>query len=202
MRKSILAVATAFAVFMLAACSSGSTNGSAQPATNTGTTTGSSAANPDVPRVPKPLDTSKFQQVPCSVLTPSQRQFLKIGKEPNRFDSDLGPGCEWRDTSGPSKMSFSARLVVKGDGLAGLYSRRDTYKIFEPLEVDGYPAAVVMAVRDQRSEGVCVISVGVTDKLVFDVDMQLDDESPSYNDPCGQTKLVAGEILKTLKGGT
>ncbi|GGM68340.1 hypothetical protein GCM10012275_43550 [Longimycelium tulufanense] len=206
MRKATAAIGTVVSALLLAGCSSSATGGNAQPASTTsattGTESGSSPGNPDVPRVPKPLDTAKFQQDPCSVLTKAQLQALHIGAQGSPADINDQPNCRWPDTFGPSQMSVSVTFMTKGDGLAGLYSRSSTFKVFRPFQIDGYPAAVVLAFLDQRSQGVCDVDVAVTDKLVYLVQAKMHSDAPDYTTPCERTKTVAGEVLKTLKAAS
>ncbi|SHE95070.1 Protein of unknown function [Streptoalloteichus hindustanus] len=95
-------------------------------------------------------------------------------------------------------MGLTVTIATDRDGLAGLYRRQKTYKVFEPLTIEGYPATVVAAARDQRPEGVCDVEFAVTDKLSISVQTSLQTADRAAN-PCGPTKTAATEVLKTLK---
>ncbi|MCP2261538.1 Protein of unknown function (DUF3558) [Streptoalloteichus tenebrarius] len=101
-------------------------------------------------------------------------------------------------------MSVHGTFIVKGDGLPGLYSRRGTYKVFEPIEIEGYPAVIASRSVDSRPDGMCDISIGVTEKLVYEVQLLFNTgvEKPAdFNNPCGRAQTVAAEMIKTMKAG-
>ncbi|SHE95004.1 Protein of unknown function [Streptoalloteichus hindustanus] len=169
--------------------------GTAQPATSANTS--SDALPPDVPRVPKALDTTRFQQDPCTILTPAQLQALKLGESGTTYQRPT-PSCAWSNWSGPAKMRMSVTFATDRDGLAGLYRRHKNFKVFEPLEIEGYPAAIVLVALDQRPDGVCDVEFAVTDKLSISVQTTRLSTDKATN-PCGPTKAGAAEVLKTLK---
>nr|BFF02689.1 DUF3558 domain-containing protein [Streptoalloteichus tenebrarius] len=156
------------------------------------------------PRVSRPLSTEKFQQDPCGVLSPAQLRALNISKPGEPSSAAHGPSCVWRDSDGTSKMSLFGTFIVKGDGLPGLYARRGAFKVFEPLEIDGRPAVIANHSDDFRSKGKCDISVGLTDQLVYEVQLAFNTgvEKPAdFNNPCGRAQTVAAEMIKTMKAG-
>lgn len=173
--------------------------GTAQPTSGPATSANASsdALPPGVPRVPKTLDTTRFQQDPCSVLTPAQLQMFKLPNS-GRTRKEPSPACSWSDWSGPARMGLSVTIATDRDGLAGLYRRQKNLKVFEPLEIEGYPAAIVLAARDERPDGVCDVEFAVTDKLSISVRTTLETADKATN-PCGPTKAGAAEVLKTLK---
>ncbi len=121
------------------------------------------------------------------------------GKE---TDGTLGLDCEWRnpDTGGWVTIGF---LTNNDRGLSGFYTanQRKEYAYFMPLlDIEGYPAIASDGV-DRRSEGVCLVYVGVTDQLVFGVDLHLSPGNVGTTDPCETGAKVAGMALQTMKEG-
>ncbi|MCP2260017.1 Protein of unknown function (DUF3558) [Streptoalloteichus tenebrarius] len=198
MSKKITKITIAtLGTLLLASCSGGSVQGSAQPTGGSSIGSGASSDSlpPDVPRVPKSLDTSKFEQNPCTALTAPQLQKvgIKVQGEPKQ---NPNPICWWNDFD--AKVSLSVEIATNRDGLAGLYRRQKNFKVFEPLTIEGYPAAIVLTARDERPDGICDIEFAATDKLSISVQTQLDTPDRGSN-PCGPTKAAAAEVLKTLK---
>jgi Protein of unknown function (DUF3558) len=201
-RRVVTAVA-AGTVLTVAGCSSPPVTGT-PGASSTGASS-SDALPAGTPNVAHPLDTTAFQKAPCSVLTAAQLTKLTItatGKP--KLDDPLGPVCSWHDTNGPSKMSVTVYIVTAGQGLAGIYSQKDTYKVFQPLpDIDGYPA--VTAQNDDPKQGNCVVSVGVSNKLFVNVLVGLKtgaDAAPDMANPCPRNQTVAAAVMATLKGGS
>nr|BFF03868.1 DUF3558 domain-containing protein [Streptoalloteichus tenebrarius] len=185
---------------LLASCSGGSVQGTAQPTggpTNSASASSDAALPPGVPRVPKPLDTARFQQDPCALLTSAQLQPFKLGNKPGDPRKVPTPSCAWYDYV-DAKMSLSVTIATDRDGLAGLYQRQKNFKVFEPLKVEDYPGAIVAGALDQRPQGVCDVEFAVTDKLSISVQTNLSTPDKATN-PCGPTKAAAAEVLKTLK---
>jgi hypothetical protein len=67
---------------------------------------------------------------------------------------------------------------------------------FEPLEIDGYPAAY-HDIIDLRSKGNCSLAVGVSDKSTYNVLIQW---QPG-NDACKAAENVAKAVLTTIQKG-
>ncbi|WP_073480387.1 DUF3558 domain-containing protein [Streptoalloteichus hindustanus] len=183
---------------LLASCAGGSARGSAQPTSGPATSANASsdALPPDVPRVPKALDTTRFQQDPCTILTPTQVQIFKLHEGKPRHKPN--PTCFWHDLDGTAKMSLSVSIATDRDGLAGLYRQQKNFKVFEPTKIEDYPAAIVATALDQRPQGECDVEFAVTDKLSISVKTSLETPDRAAN-PCGPTKTAATEVLKTLK---
>ncbi|SHE95035.1 Protein of unknown function [Streptoalloteichus hindustanus] len=144
--------------------------GTAQPTSGPATSakTSSDALPSDVPRVPKALDTTRFQQDPCSILAPAQLQMFKLPSA-GKPRKEPSPYCIWSDFSGPAKMGLSVTIATERDGLAGLYRRHKDFKVFEPLQIEDYPAAIVATALDKRPQGDCDVEFAATDKLSISV---------------------------------
>ncbi|MFC0432264.1 DUF3558 domain-containing protein [Kutzneria buriramensis] len=189
------------AVLMMTGCSNPpSIGGTAGPSSASSTDT----APPGVPNVAHPLDTAAFQKAPCSVLTAAQLQQLTItaAGKPDLTDP-LGPVCHWDNQTGPSKMDLAVYIVTAGQGLAGIYSQKDTYQVFQPLpDIEGYPA--VTAQNDDPKQGNCVVSVGVSNALFVNVLVNLKtgvDAAPDMTNPCPRNRTVAEAVVATIKAG-
>ncbi|WP_253674912.1 DUF3558 domain-containing protein, partial [Streptoalloteichus tenebrarius] len=194
--------ASLLAALTLTACSP-SVAGDAPPTTPSFSAGASSGAG-GAPRVPQALDTSKYQQDPCSMLGVAQLQALNISATGKPRSASTGPACDWSDDNGPSKMFLTLTLVTKGDGMAGLYSRQKNFQLFQPLPpIEGYPAVLADQV-DSRKAGSCTAVVAVTDQLVYMTQVQLRSgahKSDDYSDPCPRTQKIATEVLKNMKAG-
>ncbi|MCP2260512.1 Protein of unknown function (DUF3558) [Streptoalloteichus tenebrarius] len=147
--------------------------------------------------MPKALDTAKFQQDPCSVLTAAELQTLRVAAK-GEVDKDPAPRCAWSDWRGPSKLDFSVTIAANRQGLAQLYRNKGNFEHFEPFQVEGYPAVML----DDSRVGMCDVEVAVMDSLSNSVKVQFtDDDKAAAVVKCGQTKILATEVMKTLKGG-
>jgi hypothetical protein len=188
--------------------------GEAVPATTSdvGTTHSSSPPSGDeddlpshgAPKVETPLDdTTRYQQAPCSILTASQAQNeLNLPAQGVPKEIALGKGCEWfnRDTRGQVTLGL---LTGNPRGLSGIYEadQRGDFPYFIPLSpIEGYPA-VASDVEDRRPMGRCIVDVGVTDRLVLDVVLQLSQANVGKIKPCDKAAEVAGMALRTIKEG-
>lgn len=170
-------------------------NGSATPsASNSPTSNG-----PVVPQVTNPLDTTKFEQNPCGVLSPEQAQQV-ANLTTSKLDAGApgGPICAWRDENHNS-IGFS---LNRTGGLTTLYrNHRPDDGYFEPVaSVSGYPA-VFASLVDGRSTGSCVLSVGVSNDVAMVVDAILGGTSPDQKNPCPLAQKAAEAAIATLKAG-
>ncbi|GDY33095.1 DUF3558 domain-containing protein [Gandjariella thermophila] len=195
--KTMTAAALVGAALVAAGCSSTTTPGSAQP------TTSSAALPAGTPNVAHPLDTTRFQKDPCSLLTPTQLRQFNMGGATGEVtpNAPTGPACSWGNTDGPSKMSISAAILTSGHGLVDVYSQKDTYRLFRPLpDIEGYPAAIASSA--DPGSGYCSIVVGVTNELAVSTIVQIDNSSPDFSNPCPRNQQVATDVVQTLKGGS
>jgi hypothetical protein len=75
---------------LVAGCSSGS--GTPQPSSPA-----PSSSSVDAPHVSNPLDTSKFQAAPCTVLSAAEAQSFGASVPGESKSDALGPSCVWRN---------------------------------------------------------------------------------------------------------
>lgn len=123
--------------------------------------------DPSVPRVANPRDARNVAA--CDLLT--QAQLASFDADPltaTASEQNTGLRCEWRtrDKLGSLEAVVAAELGTNGflAGLAQLYSQRDTFDVFEPGELDGFP--IVHADRVVNA-GDCTIYVGAADDQLF-----------------------------------
>lgn len=201
-------------VLALAGCTS-SSPGRAEPApsgsrspeatTSTSRTTepsGESLPSDGAPKVKNPLDTNRYQQNPCLVLTAAQTQELNVGSPGEQRPGPLGEACDWRnsETGGNIDMQFGD---LDPQGLSATYKANKAGKwvyFVELPEIEGFPA-VARAPLDRRDKGDCAIEVGVSDRVTFQLGVQLSRANVGKKDPCEVTVMVAGMMLRTMKAG-
>ncbi|WP_439380442.1 DUF3558 domain-containing protein [Amycolatopsis lexingtonensis] len=205
MRLSTLVAAGAVATALLLASCSPETTGTASPAPSEPASSGSS--NPEVPKVPAPLDVSKYASEPCRIVPSSVLSSLRFTDPGDTQLQDdefgkAGPGCAWRVAGEGVSMQIIIGLGNRDrgtGGLKGLYAAHDSgqFPFLEPApDVEGYPAIFVDK-RDRRPIGNCSINVGVADDLAIGV------YSGGYegaDDSCAAAQQVAAAIITTLKG--
>jgi hypothetical protein len=201
--KPAQAAIVALALFAVTGCSQ-ETTGIAGPATGETTLTPPAPSSTvgdqaKAPTVKKPLDASKFIADPCLVLTQTQIQTLEGSKPGTRTDSQNGPGCQWNFTSDGSAVTGVNFVPAVTDGLSQIYQQnaakffKDGY--FEPVEIEGYPAAYNSLVED-RASGNCGLAVGISDQILFGVLVQW---RPGQ-EACKGALNVAKEVLHTIQG--
>ncbi|MGI8797953.1 MAG: DUF3558 domain-containing protein [Pseudonocardia sp.] len=130
---------------------------------------------------------------PCTLLTAAQLDTL--GLDPTRVQRDDSAGlvgCRW-----PSKVfGFSVSSTLDTEptrkGLTSLYSRRAGYPLFEPLQIDGYPAVHAELVISED----CTIYVGLSDTQVLDV--RTGAPALRGQDSCSITKRAISAMLTNL----
>ena len=204
-----LVAATAALAVVTAACSTPlSVGGTATPQTST--VSGDGKLPSGAPHVANPLDTTRAQAAPCSVLTPAQISSLGIvatGKPDNPVS---GPACNWNDTSTtPSAMSIGNGFVTASKGgLSSLYVQAESLKknggYFEPIDpVQGYPAVLYSQLDDRQGKttAACGLAVGVSDALQFTVGINIT-ITPQQSDPCAIAKKVADMVMTNLRAGS
>ncbi|WP_370945347.1 DUF3558 domain-containing protein [Amycolatopsis sp. cg5] len=145
MRTATLGVVIT-AGLLLAGCS-GTIPGNAQ--TTPPTASPSTSSGLSVPPVANPLDTTKFEQNPCDVLTKEQAREL-ANLTTTKLDAEAPGGaiCSWVDEN-HNDINFS---LNRTGGLETLYRnhRSDDPGYFEPVpSVAGYPA-VFADIQDGR----------------------------------------------------
>ncbi|MFD8494955.1 DUF3558 domain-containing protein [Amycolatopsis sp. NPDC059657] len=195
--RTFLITAVAAAGLTLAGCSH-TTPGNATTAPST---SGSSSNGPVVPQVTNPLDTTKFEQNPCDVLTKDQAREL-ANLTTTRLDAKAPGGaiCGWQDEN-HNDVNFS---LNRTGGLETLYRnhRSDDPGYFEPVpSVAGYPA-VFASISDGRAGGTCTLSVGVSKDVAMVVSSTFFASSPNRSDPCPLVQKAAEMAIATLKAGS
>ncbi|WP_406638252.1 DUF3558 domain-containing protein [Amycolatopsis sp. WGS_07] len=196
---------TAVALCSLAGCAS-TIPGGAIPAERTTPPAPSSTAagqvpGPGVPKVPNPLDITRFKQNPCDALTSAQISNLlgdgaRVKPDPH---GPVGPACGW--------FSQAQIVVVFPNidklGLTSVYGAKgDAYPFFLPLApVDGYPI-VAYGGRDHRaSDGECDVALGTSDRETAVVSITQSAAHKGEKDPCESARDVAEKVLGNLRGG-
>jgi hypothetical protein len=186
-------------------CSSGTTGAASptKPLTSsggspspTGTSTSGNAGAAQAPRVAHPLDASAMTAGPCSSLTAHDLAALHLVNPINKGESDsVGSQCTWSGNPGGG-ISIGWE-TADTHGLSNLYARRSTIAYWKPTTVAGYPAAYGDVLSDDRSQGDCVLNVGVSDTLYFDAE---------FNDPdnagqtCALAEQAATDVIHNLGG--
>ncbi|MFB9930671.1 DUF3558 domain-containing protein [Amycolatopsis halotolerans] len=190
------AAAGSFLLLAVTACST--TPGTPVPATPESSSAPTSTAR-SVPKVSNPLDATKYEQNPCSLLSQTQATEV-INSVRNRQGKGLvAPICTWYDDR---DNSVGLGLLPNQGGLAAAYSNSDSESgYFEVApDVNGYPA-VFAGTTDDRKRGGCQIAVGIKDDETFTASVMLDKSFPGYNDPCSLAAKTAAAAVTTLKAG-
>lgn len=207
-------IAVAAFVAVLTGCSQ-TEGGSATPAGSASASmppsSSTASGGAQVPQVQHPLDASPYTDDPCALVPQTQmesRGYLEPGTREtaasNAAAALAGPGCTWNSEG----TELLAVVIQTGNrdqhGTGGLQGVYEAYEggllaFLEPASVGDYPAAFT-GTADRRSEGNCMLVVGVADNLSFSVvaDGYLDDPSQA----CTDVESVAGTVIETLKDGS
>lgn len=209
-----MVVAALLGVVVLVGCTSTSA-GRAEPAPTGSSDSETSATAPEssspgaeplpsdgAPKVENPLDTTKFQQDPCLALTAAQARELNVGAQGKPVPAPLGKGCDWRnsETGGHIYLQWAEK---DPRGLSAEYkaNKAGTWAYFVELpKIEGYPA-VARDISDRRDKGECLVAVGVSDKVSFQLGGTLSRANIGKKDACEVTVQVAGMMLRTMKAG-
>jgi hypothetical protein len=206
-RGSRLFVAVAV-VAVVAGCTTTSA-GSPLPAPGGGPSENSSAPSSEAvevpyagaPKVEDPLDTARFQQDPCQALTAEQADILYVRFPGEPGEGPLGKTCEFRGQDDERALVDVRSLDKYPYGLSATYQAEKDGKWahFEALlPIEGYPAVAYDGV-DQRETGGCVVDVGTSDEVAFEISLQLSTKNIGKKEPCATAAMVAGEVLRTMK---
>jgi hypothetical protein len=148
--------------------------------------------------VSNPLDTTKFEQNPCGLLSQARAGQVANLVSTRMSAGAAGPICQWSDTS-HNGVAFG---LIHGNGLSDAYQSQDSAGYFVPVpNVAGYPA-IFGSVSDGRSMGVCTMVVGVRNDEVMTVSSSFGTSSPYNADPCPVVQKAAEAAIATLKGGS
>ncbi|RZQ64247.1 DUF3558 domain-containing protein [Amycolatopsis suaedae] len=208
MRLAALGSALVLA-FVVAACSgNGTANGRAttpQPVpVPSEPSPGSSEGGDQVPghgapSVASPLDTSRFEAAPCSVLTkPQVSELLGSPDTPSKPDNVVGPGCAW-DGPGSAQVGITFPKV-NNLGLTAIYRDRNRGFFKELPPVDGYPLVAYSAEGNPADSGRCQAALGVSDRTIVDIGVFQSEKNLGKKDPCESVQDVAAMVVANLKG--
>ncbi|WP_034275091.1 DUF3558 domain-containing protein [Haloechinothrix halophila] len=200
MKLSTVSAAVAATALLLAGCSNGeagepTSNGETQPTVDVGPRT--TTPQVSAPQVTDPIENlDKYNEDPCAMLTTQQAKKIGYAADIRRPpDQDNGPECEWR---GKDSSNFTIVLLNKQPlGITGVYQNKSDLGYFEPVDINGYPGVFGGAI-DNRDNGACALSVGVTDEQVINVGGRFHLGSPDRDRPCEVMKQAAEMALKTM----
>ena len=97
-------------------------------------------------------------------------------------------------------MTITVVIPSASQGLDGIYSQKGNFPVFQPLpDVGGYPAVIALS-ADGRSQGVCQVSVGVSNAQLIEVGVAMGTGAPDESNPCPRNETVAADVVATLKG--
>jgi hypothetical protein len=141
-----------------------------------------------VPIVNRPLDSSGIRA--CQALTAQQLQSLKLAADTaSDRSNENASACNWTARDG----SFEAGLALSTmRDLELYYSVRDSFPIFEPEVIAGYPSVRVSEVNS----GSCVILVGNAADQSFSA--RAGGFSGPLRDLCAAARDIASAALTSL----
>lgn len=154
------------------------------------------------PRVADPLDATRFLAQPCELLTPTQLATFGVTRPgmpdvDSRLAKQVGPSCLWHADPRTNSSIGVGFTLGNPNGLSDIYRVRKRYAYFVEDVVDGYPA-VFHDIDDGRESGVCNISVGISDTLMFGASEQGGRKGQAS---CDRVKQVASAVIATLRVG-
>ncbi|MEU4246096.1 DUF3558 domain-containing protein [Amycolatopsis sp. NPDC026612] len=194
-------------MLLVAACTT-TQNGTATPSPMSSITskTGDPASQlpgAGVPAVPSPIDTTQFQQKPCTTLTDTQiAKLLGSDVEPKENPTDeAGPSCFWHPRA-VTQAAVSVIYVTKNRrGLTAIYQQQGTtFPLFIPMEpVDGYPTVAYGQADLRTTNGKCAIALGTSNQDIIDVSVALSEGNIGKKDPCAAAHEVTATVLNNLQ---
>jgi hypothetical protein len=107
-----------------------------------------------------------------------------------------GPFCTWTADSAVNSTVGVGFVTGNKHGLSDLYRGRSGFKYFEETTVDGYPAVFNDSV-DGRAQGICQITVGISDTLTV---RSTELGGRKGQGACDRAKQVAAAVIATVKG--
>ncbi|MGQ0838441.1 DUF3558 domain-containing protein [Actinokineospora sp.] len=176
------------------------------PTTSVSPSTTSSGESADLPsdgapKVESPIETTKFQQDPCLVLTDTQTTKLGVASPGTARATGVGNACRWRNDDGGSIEISWGEKIPRGLSAAYKANNAGKYVYFNALpSIEGLPA-VALDVVDRRDKGSCGVEVGVTDRLTFQVGLSQSRSKIGTAEPCRVAAEVAAEAVQTMKAG-
>ncbi|MCK2243986.1 MULTISPECIES: DUF3558 domain-containing protein [unclassified Crossiella] len=148
------------------------------------------------------LDTAQFVPDPCRLLAAPQLAQLGITVSGQPEDSPLGKACRWVATDTAAKVDFSLDINTQIGGLDQLYGRKNVFRVWQPLEISGYPA--VIADEAGKPFGQCRTNVAVSNTVLVATGLQLKaglDKPTDFDDPCPRGVKILEQVIRTLQGG-
>ncbi|TCP53667.1 uncharacterized protein DUF3558 [Tamaricihabitans halophyticus] len=206
MRAWTLLPALLAAGMLLAGCADTET-GEATPAATGSAPTNSSPSGGDTtpegaPKVENPLDTSKYQQDPCSTLTSAQLQELALDEPGEEDPAKAGPACFWWNNEAVSNASIIF-VTAGNNGISDIYANQDTNAVFEELPaIEGHPVVAYGSVAGEHEKGYCTLAVGATDQLFLSIGVKVSRANVGQRDPCVAAQGVAEMMINTMQGGS
>lgn len=196
MKRVVSAGLVTTALLALAACSTPANNQT--PSASSGPSSPASSKL-TAPPVPSPLDASKFEQDPCTVLSQDQATHVANLTTRNKSDGNVAPICTWMD-SDHNRVTLG--FVPGNGGLATVYKNQDNESGYFKVAPDvmGYPAAF-FGPHDDRNQGACQVATGVSNDNVITISADFQNSSSYYSDPCSVVIKAAEAAVTTMKGG-
>ncbi|WP_082468991.1 DUF3558 family protein [Sciscionella sediminilitoris] len=152
--------------------------------------------NHGAPRVPNPIDVSKYKSEPCTTLTTRQLQTLGLETSGTSEPRDpSGPQCTW---NGPRDVKVNMVFIPNPGGLSDLYAIRNRFSRFSPQPpINGFPSVLVNNEANQVPNGICAYQVGINDHDAISLRIL---ETPG-GDPCGDAKNITKGVTRTIRHG-
>lgn len=196
MKRVVEVGVTTSALLVMAACSTPVSSQTPLASSGPATPTSSKLT---APQVPNPLNVSKFEQEPCSVLSQAQATQVANLTSSSKSEGNVAPICIWMDTD---HNRVTMGFIPGNGGLATSYKNQDNkYGYFAVApDIGGYPAAFV-GPHDDRNAGACLVAVGVSNDEVITVSVSFRDFSPNYATPCPMAVKAAEAAMTTIKAG-
>lgn len=189
---------------MLVAGCSGSTPGTPFPTGGGAATTppSSGVSGPPgtkvttAPEVTTPLDTTKYQQNPCSVLNAAQlAEFHPTASRATTSSADnaSGPACAWVATAPYSGLGIIFRTSYDPGTPHGLAWDLRGGPLLRLPDIDGQPALLIPLPTQET----CQVDIGATNDVMFRITVR----APAPVDVCATANKVATEVITNMKSG-
>jgi hypothetical protein len=163
----------------------------AAPPTSSEATARFDASTPEELRARDPKDARGIPV--CELLT--RDQLLQLGLDPAtaRPNSFLrGDGCSWRLADDSTRAAVGLTIDPQAYKLPDFYRIRDSFQVFEILEVAGHPAVRA----DGEPTGECTLNVAISDVQILTTEGYLDGRV--LPDPCAPARRMAELVLSNL----
>ncbi|TVT28532.1 DUF3558 domain-containing protein [Amycolatopsis rhizosphaerae] len=200
--RAIRIAATMAATGLLTACSGG--GGQSGTTTTSGaaaaSSTSTSAASGGAPSLPSQLKVDDVKANPCNTLSSAQIDHLGMVGPGKQSQTNNGPTCTWQGAVYQAN-STGIGVSTNGTGLDNIYklnAQPGYFAYFEPTTINGYPA-VYASRADQRSSGICSLSIGLANDTTAVVTSSLVTGQNKTN-PCPVAERTAQAMIEHLKG--